>query len=173
MDMNPEIMCRLDGPEVAKFRNAYIQNRICGCFSIMEYNPHGNPFDTALIIDDEGDLKLYYRKMHPFVLVEPWEPGDVGIPVCVGPNGSKVALIICHDGMFPEMARESAYKGANIILNGRLHRADLPIGAIHESGAIVFSSPGAVAVEDGGRVIAEAADLRLAVRTLGLRQFPC
>ena len=37
-------------------------------------------------------------------------------PVCDGPNGSKIALIICHDGMFPEMARECAYKGANIML---------------------------------------------------------
>jgi formamidase len=40
----------------------------------------------------------------------------MGIPVCDGPNGSKLALIICHDGMFPEMAREAAYKGAEIIL---------------------------------------------------------
>jgi formamidase len=27
-----------------------------------------------------------------------------------------MALIICHDGMFPEMAREAAYKGANVML---------------------------------------------------------
>jgi formamidase len=116
MDTNPAIMCRLDGPEVAKFRKACYQNRIWGCFSIMEYNPNGNPFNSGIIIDDKGDLKLYYRKMHPWVPVEPWEPGDMGIPVCDGPNGSKIALIICHDGMFPEMARESAYKGANIML---------------------------------------------------------
>ena len=48
--------------------------------------------------------------------VEPWEPGNLGVPVCDGPNGSRLALIICHDGMFPEMAREAAYKGAEIIL---------------------------------------------------------
>ena len=82
----------------------------------MEYNPDGNPYNSGLIIDDRGELKLYYRKMHPWVPVEPWEPGNLGIPVCDGPNGSKLALIICHDGMFPEMARECAYKGANIML---------------------------------------------------------
>ena len=116
MDTNPEIMCRLDGPEVEHFRGACIANDIWGCFSIMELNPHGNPFNCGIIIDDKGEIQLYYRKMHPWVPVEPWEPGDLGIPVCDGPNGSKIALIICHDGMFPEMARESAYKGANIML---------------------------------------------------------
>src|SRR5271155_2953924 len=93
----------------------------------MEYNPDGNPYNSGLIIDDEGEIKLYYRKMHPWVPVEPWEPGNIGIPVCDGPNGSKVALIICHDGMFPEMARECAYNGAkHHVAHRRLHGADPP-----------------------------------------------
>ena len=110
MDTNPEIMCSLDGAEVAAFKQACIDNNIWGCFSLMEYNPQGNPYNSGIIIDNQGDLKLYYRKLHPWVPVEPWEPGDIGIPVCEGPNGSTIALIICHDGMFPEMARECAYK---------------------------------------------------------------
>lgn len=116
MDTNPEIMCRLDGPEVEAFQTACQENKIWGCFSIMELNPHGNPYNSGIIIDDTGEIKLYYRKLHPWVPVEPWEPGDLGIPVCEGPNGSTLALIICHDGMFPEMARECAYKGAEIML---------------------------------------------------------
>src|SRR6187431_3014947 len=104
MDTNPEIMCTLDGAEVASFRAACAENRIWGCFSIMEANPGGNPYNSGLIIDDTGAIRLYYRKLHPWV------------PVCDGPNGSKLALIICHDGMFPEMAREAAYKGAEIII---------------------------------------------------------
>ncbi len=116
MDTNPAILCRMDGPEVAAFRAACREHRIWGCFSLMEFNPHGNPYNTGIIIDDAGELRLYYRKLHPWVPVEPWEPGDLGIPVCDGPNGSKLALIICHDGMFPEMAREAAYKGAEIML---------------------------------------------------------
>lgn len=35
--------------------------------------------------------------------------------MCDGPHGSRIALIVCHDGMFREMAREAAYKGAGII----------------------------------------------------------
>lgn len=116
MDTNPEIMCSVDGPEVQAMREACIEHNIWGCFSIMEYNPKGNPYNTGLIIDNKGEIKLNYRKLHPWVPVEPWAPGDLGIPVCDGPNGSKLALIICHDGMFPEMARECAYKGADIMI---------------------------------------------------------
>jgi formamidase len=116
MDTNAEIMCRLDGPEITAFKTACARERIWGCFSIMEHNPHGNPWNSGIIIDDKGEVRLYYRKMHPWTPVEPWEPGNLGIPVCDGPNGSKLALIICHDGMFPEMARECAYKGADIML---------------------------------------------------------
>ncbi len=116
MDINPAIMCDLDGPEVAAFKAACREHAIWGCFSIMERNPGGNPYNSGLIIDDKGELKLYYRKLHPWVPVEPWEPGDLGIPVIDGPKGCKLSLIICHDGMFPEMAREAAYKGAEIML---------------------------------------------------------
>lgn len=43
-------------------------------------------------------------------------PGNRGIPVFDGPGGIRMAHIICHDGQFPEVARECAYKGAEIML---------------------------------------------------------
>jgi formamidase len=116
MDTNPEIMCTLDGPEIVLLRAACFEHGIWGCFSFMEKNPGKNPYNSGIIVDDRGEIRLYYRKLHPWVPVEPWEPGDLGIPVCDGPKGSKLSLIICHDGMFPEMARECAYKGAEIMI---------------------------------------------------------
>jgi formamidase len=65
MDMNPEIMCSLGGPEIAAFKDACRDNRIWGCFSIIEFNPYGNPYNSGVIIDDTGMLQLFYRKMHP------------------------------------------------------------------------------------------------------------
>ncbi len=53
---------------------------------------------------------LKYRKLNPWVPVEPWKAGDLGLPVCDGPGGSKLAVCICHDGMFPEVSRKAAYK---------------------------------------------------------------
>ena len=116
MDTNPQIMCSLDGPEVSAFRQACRYNDIWGCFSLMELNSAGNPYNSGILVSNKGEIVLYYRKLHPWVPVEPWEPGDLGIPVVTGPKGAKIALIICHDGMFPEMAREAAYKGTEIML---------------------------------------------------------
>ena len=83
----------------------------------MEKNPDGGePYNTAVIIDAQGEMILKYRKLNPWVPVEPWKAGDLGLPVCDGPGGSKLAVCICHDGMFPEVAREAAYKGANVLI---------------------------------------------------------
>ena len=54
-----------------------------------------------MIIDNTGEIKLYYHKMHPGLPVEPWSLATSASRCATGPNGSKLALIICHDGMFP------------------------------------------------------------------------
>src|SRR4029079_13265086 len=116
MDTKPAIMCKLDGPEVAAFRGACLKDDIWGCFSIIALHPKGHPDNSGIVINTHDDIALSYRKLLLWVPVEPWEPGDLGIPVIDGPKGCKLSLIICHDGMFPEMAREAAYKGAEIML---------------------------------------------------------
>src|SRR5262245_3223487 len=58
MDTNAQIMCRLDGPEVAAFRGACLQHDIWGCFSIMEFNPGGNPYNSGIVISNTGDIAL-------------------------------------------------------------------------------------------------------------------
>ncbi len=57
----------------------------------------------------------------------------MGIPVITGPKGVKLALIICHDGMFPEMARECAYKGCRgDVAHCRLYGTDSSFLANHQ-----------------------------------------
>jgi formamidase len=114
--LDDDLLCDVDGPEMDTLRGACADAAVWGCFSLMERNPDGAPFNSGVIVDDRGEIQLYYRKMHPWVPLEPWQPGDVGIPVCAGPAGSRLSLIICHDGMLPEVAREAAYRGANVIL---------------------------------------------------------
>ena len=114
--LDDDLLCDLDGPEITRLRSACAEAGVWGCLSLMERNPGGAPWNSGVIVDDTGEIRLYYRKMHPWVPAEPWAPGDLGVPVCDGPKGSRLALLICHDGMLPEMAREAAYKGADVIL---------------------------------------------------------
>ena len=32
------------------------------------------------MIDAAGELRLHYRKIHPWAAVEPWAPGNLGVP---------------------------------------------------------------------------------------------
>lgn len=113
-----EFLLDIPGPETEAYSKVCRDNDIWGVFSIMERNPDSSkmPYNTALIINNKGEIVLKYRKLNPWVPVEPWLPGDLGVPVVDGPGGSKLALCICHDGMFPEQAREAAYKGCNVYI---------------------------------------------------------
>lgn len=62
-----EFLIAVDSPEVDQFRKACKDNDVWGVFSIME--PHHEegkpPFNTAIIIDNTGELALHYRKLQP------------------------------------------------------------------------------------------------------------
>ncbi|WP_374058724.1 nitrilase-related carbon-nitrogen hydrolase, partial [Bacillus thuringiensis] len=83
-----EFLCTVPGPETDLFAEACKESKVYGVFSIMEKNPGGGePYNTAVIIDPQGEMILKYRKLNPWVPVEPWKAGDLGLPVCVGPGG--------------------------------------------------------------------------------------
>src|SRR4051812_40568979 len=45
MNVDDTLMCSLDGPEVAALRQACRETSTWGCFSLMERNPGGYPFN--------------------------------------------------------------------------------------------------------------------------------
>jgi Carbon-nitrogen hydrolase len=114
MDTNPAIMCSMDGPEVALFRATCREQRIWGCFSLMEHNPGGYPHNSGIIIDDRGELRLYYRN----AIGE--NPSHARAPcTCV-----RVAAIRDHIQATIKIAAEAP--GGNLLLEiavGRSHEA--------------------------------------------------
>lgn len=91
----------------------------------MEANPDGNPYDSGLIIDDTGTLRLYYRKLLSWIpgSSPQWRSRHSGHRRAQGLQ--RLALIICHDGMFPGNGARMRLQGRrDHAADRRLHRAD-------------------------------------------------
>ncbi|MFD1213893.1 carbon-nitrogen hydrolase family protein [Arthrobacter sp. GCM10027362] len=84
--------------------------------SVCERGPQGQLFNTELVLSPQGRLAGCYRKIFPWRPHEPYDPGDRFTTVDLEDIG-RVGLNICYDAWFPEVARQLAWMGAEVILN--------------------------------------------------------
>jgi len=84
--------------------------------SVCERGPEGQLFNTQLVLSPVGELAGYYRKVFPWRPFEPYDPGDRFTTVDLAGVG-RVGLNICYDAWFPEVSRQLAWMGAEVILN--------------------------------------------------------
>ncbi len=87
--------------------------------SLFEKRADGLYHNSAVVIDADGSYLGKYRKMHipddPHFLEKFYfTPGDLGFKVFNTKYG-KIGILICWDQWFPEAARLTAMKGADII----------------------------------------------------------
>jgi len=76
----------------------------------------GKMFNTALIINAQGEIVARYDKAQPVGQDRQWQclPGSGPSPVfSVGP--ARASVIICHDNRFPELARLPVLAGSRVI----------------------------------------------------------
>ncbi|RDV08690.1 carbon-nitrogen hydrolase family protein [Arthrobacter sp. RT-1] len=107
----------LDGPRVKELKQlAKDLNIWLVPGSVCERGPEGQLFNTQLVLSPEGELAGYYRKIFPWRPFEPYDPGDKFTTVDL-PGIGRVGLNICYDAWYPEVSRQLAWMGADVILN--------------------------------------------------------
>ena len=76
-------------------------------------------YNTAIAISPDGEVVARYRKIFPWRPYETLEPGSDFTTFDI-PGIGRIGLAICYDGSFPEVARQLAWLGAEVIIQPTL-----------------------------------------------------
>ncbi len=107
-----------DGYSIGRIRDKARQHKTHIIATIYEEESAGVYYDTAMVIDPEGQIIGKYRKVHPaaFRSLEKlyFRFGSYFPVFRIGEW--RVGINICYDTLFPESARCSAVNGAELIV---------------------------------------------------------
>ncbi|MDN5789203.1 carbon-nitrogen hydrolase family protein, partial [Pseudorhodobacter sp.] len=85
--------------------------------SMFEKTEDGRIYNTSAVINPQGEIVTFYRKMFPF---RPYETDVVaGTEFCVFdvPGIGRFGLSICYDIWFPETTRQLTAQGVEVLLH--------------------------------------------------------
>lgn len=111
-----------DGPTVKLMRDEARKHGMVLIVPIYEEEITGVYYNTAAVIDADGQYLGKYRKNHiPHVAPGFWEkfyfkPGNLGYPA-FDTAYARIGVYICYDRHFPEGARVLGLNGAEIVFN--------------------------------------------------------
>jgi N-carbamoylputrescine amidase len=106
------------GPTTRQMREAAKAHGVWIVSTIFEEARAGLYFDTAMLIDPDGEIAGKYRKVHPAALLsleKIYFRGGSLFPV-FSLDDWKVGFSICYDNLFPESCRCLAVAGAELII---------------------------------------------------------
>lgn len=109
----------IPGPSTAAISAVARELQVVVVASLFEKRSHGLYHNTAVVIDADGSMVGMYRKMH--IPDDPlfyekfyFTPGDLGFKV-FNTRYSRIGVLICWDQWFPEAARLTALRGAEVL----------------------------------------------------------
>jgi N-carbamoylputrescine amidase len=114
-----ELAETIPGPTTKAFQAFAKKHRVVIVTSVFERRTAGLYHNSAVVIDADGKLLGVYRKMH--IPDDPlfyekffFAPGDTGFQAWDTKYG-KIGVLVCWDQWYPEAARITAMKGAQIL----------------------------------------------------------
>jgi N-carbamoylputrescine amidase len=109
----------IPGPSSEAFQNFARKHGVVVIASLFEKRASGLYHNTAAIIDADGSLLGIYRKMH--IPDDPlfyekfyFTPGDLGFKAWQT-RYAKIGVLVCWDQWYPEAARLTSLRGAEIL----------------------------------------------------------
>ncbi len=114
-----ELAETIPGPSTERFGALAAELKVGLIVSLFERRAAGLYHNTAVVIGPDGSLLGKYRKMH--IPDDPlfyekfyFTPGDLGY-LAWDLGGAKVGVCVCWDQWYPEAARLTALRGAQIL----------------------------------------------------------
>ena len=115
----------IPGPTTAHLARHAIAHGVNIIAGMAEITPGGERYNSAVIIDPQGEIIGKYRKAQMPLNVSDkdyrrtyeknyFREGDLGFPV-FDVAGARVGILICYDRHFPEAFRVLALQGAEVI----------------------------------------------------------
>ncbi|MBV8267566.1 MAG: carbon-nitrogen hydrolase [Planctomycetaceae bacterium] len=109
----------IPGPTTEALAAVARETRMVVVGSIFERRAAGVYHNTAVVLDADGSLRGRYRKMHipddPLYYEKYYfTPGDLGFQA-LDTQVARVGTLVCWDQWFPEAARLTALKGAEVL----------------------------------------------------------
>ncbi len=110
----------IPGPSTERLGRAARETGTVVVGSLFERRTAGVYHNTAVVLDADGTLAGVYRKMHipddPLYYEKYYfTPGDLGFRV-FDTRFARVGVLVCWDQWYPEAARLTALRGAQVIL---------------------------------------------------------
>ena len=109
----------IPGPTTRALSALALERQVVIVASLFERRAAGVYHNSAVVLDADGSLAGLYRKMH--IPDDPlyyekfyFTPGDKGF-VTVDTRYGRIGVLVCWDQWFPEAARLTALKGAEVI----------------------------------------------------------
>jgi predicted amidohydrolase len=114
--VSTELAVQMPGEIENCFREAALKNNIWLIPGSIFERSGEQVFNTAPVINPQGEVMARYRKQYPFLPYEKGVSAGEEFVVFDVPGAGRIGLMICYDMWFPETVRTLAWMGAEAII---------------------------------------------------------